>query len=158
MAKTRFAETEQTTSPDAKRDLAWRQNGRDAVSAQVEQMILRRGSDGLADCVPRTVKAAAAWVLDVLIEGPQKDESIRRDSKGGWTTPYSDRALFLAAKFLGLPAGQQEAIAAHAREGLRWRGDNTEFLDRVAVERLMTDNVERAKRALTAMPRMNAGG
>lgn len=151
MAKTRFTETEQTTSPDAKRDLAWRQNGRDMVAAEVEQMLTRRGAEGLPDCVPKTVKMAAAWIMDVLIDPPAEDETIRRAPAFGgftWRTPYRDRAVSLANKFLRLPPDDQVAICAYARNGIKWRGDDVYFLALLAAERPRPDNVERAKKAL----------
>lgn len=141
----------QPISADTKRDLAWRQNGRDMVAAEVEQMLTRRGSDGLPDCIPNTVRQGAAWILDVLIDPPADDESIRRvPAFGGftWQTPYRDRAAYLAHKFLSLPSSDQAAICAYARNGLKWRGDDVYFLALAAAERARPDGVERAKRAL----------
>ena len=136
-----------TESLDAKRDLAWRQNGRDMVSAEVEQMLARRGSDGLPDSVPKTVKMAAAWILDVLIDPPADDETIRRVpafTGFRWETPYRDRAVYLANKFLRLPPDEQATVCAYVRTGIRWRGDSIEFLALLAAERLRPDMRERA--------------
>lgn len=124
-----------TTSPDAKRDLAWRQNGRDMVSAEVEQMLRRRGSQGLPDAMPKTIQAAVAWLLDYLIDPPAEDETVRRVpafTGFSWMTPYRDRAVFLAAKFLGLPPQDQQDVLFYREKGIRWRGDDVAFLSRLA--------------------------
>ena len=129
-------------SQDAKRDLAWRSNGRDMVSAEVEQMLTRRGSQGLPDTVPKTVKLAAAWILDFLIDPPADDETIRRvPAFGGfaWQTPYRDRAVYLAGKFLRLDEGDMSAVCEHARLGIRWRGDDQDFLRRLLDARSRPD-------------------
>ena len=138
-------------SLDAKRDLAWRQNGRDMVSAEVEQMLARRGSNGLPDGVPKTVKMAASWILDVLIDPPADDETIRRApafTGFRWETPYRDRAVYLANKFLRLPPDDQAAVCAYSRAGIRWRGDGVEFLALLAAERLRPNARERGRVAL----------
>ena len=130
----RFKPDVQPLNTDAKRDLAWRQNGRDLVSAEVEQMLTRRGSQGLPDAMPKTVKAATAWILDVLLDGPAPDESIRQRATASgpaWDTPYRDRAVHLARKFLRLDEGDMSAVCEYARLGIRWRGDDQDFLRRV---------------------------
>ena len=140
-----------TDSLDAKRDLAWRQNGRDMVSAEVEQMLARRGSQGMPGGVPKTVKMAAAWILDVLIDPPADDETIRRApafTGFRWETPYRDRAVYLANKFLRLPPDDQAAVCAYSRAGIRWRGDGVEFLALLAAERLRPNARERGRVAL----------
>ena len=141
-------------NPDDKRDLAWRQNGRDLVSAEVEQMLTRRGSQGLPDTVPKTVKQAAAWILDFLIDGPADDETIRRvPAFGGfsWQTPYRDRAVYLAHKFLRLPEDGMAHVCSYARSGIKWRGDEVEFLALLAAERLRAGARERGRAALSAV-------
>lgn len=141
----------QTPSGDAKRDLAWRQNGRDMVAAEIEQMLTRRGSQGLPDVMPKTVKSAAAWILDLLIDPPADDESIRRvPAFNGftWQTPYRDRATYLAAKFLRLTEMEQAQVCVYARSGIRWRGDSVEFLALLAAERLRPNARERGRAAL----------
>lgn len=141
-------------NPDAKRDLAWRQNGRDMVSAEVEQMLTRRGSQGLPEAMPKTVKAAAAWILDLLIDPPADDESIRRTPAFNgftWQSPYRDRATYLAAKFLRLTELEQAQVCVYARNGIRWRGDSVEFLALLAAERLRPNARERGNAALGRM-------
>ena len=141
-------------NPDAKRDLAWRQNGRDMVSAEVEQMLTRRGSQGLPDAVPKTVKMAAAWILDALIDPPADDETIRRAPAFNgfrWDTPYRDRAVLLANKFLRLTAEDQASVCAYSRAGIRWRGDSVEFLALLAAERLRPNALERGRVALDGL-------
>ena len=141
-------------SQDAKRDIAWRQNGLDMVSAEVEQMLARRGSQGLPDAMPKTVKAAAAWILDVLINPFADDETIHRvPAFGGfsWQTPYRDRAVHLAAKFLRLPEADQSAVMAYARSGIKWRGDDVAFLALLAAERLKPNTRERGRAALATV-------
>ena len=147
-------------NPDAKRDLAWRQNGRDMVSAEVEQMLTRRGSQGLPDTVPKTVKLAAAWILDCLIDGPADDETIRRAPAFGgftWQTPYCDRAVYLAGKFLRLDETAMANVCAYARSGIKWRGDDVEFLALLAAERLRAGTRERGREALNAIAEKNIG-
>lgn len=151
MSKFKRDEAQPSLSPDAKRDLAWRQNGRDMVSAEVEQMLRARGSEGLPECIPRTVRQGAAWLIDVLIDPPADDETIRRTpafSGSTWATPYRDRAVYLARKFLSLPPRDQAAVCAYAQNGLRWRGDDVNFLALVAAERVRGDGLDRAKRAI----------
>ena len=129
-------------SPDAKRGLAWRKNGRDMVAAEVEQMLTRRGSDGLPDAMPKTVRAATAWILDVLLDGPAPDESIRQRATASgpaWDTPYRDRAVYLARKFLRLDEGDMGAVCEYARLGIHWRGDDQDFLRRVLDARSRPD-------------------
>ena len=141
----------QNLNPDAKRDLAWRQNGRSMVSAEVEQMLTRRGPQGLPDAMPRTVQAAAAWILDFLIDVPADDESIRSaQALGGcmWRTPYRDRAVGLAHKFLRLDELGMANVCAYARSGIKWRGDDVEFLALLAAERLKPNTRERGRAAL----------
>lgn len=139
-------------SPDAKKDLAFRQNGRDMVSAEIEQMLSRRGSEDLAAVVPRSVRQAAAWILDVLIDPPAADENIRTTySASGvawWVTPYRDRAVYLARKFLRLPEGEQTQVCAYALSGTKWRGDTLEFLALLAAERLKPNADRRGEQAL----------
>ena len=154
MSKSRFTESQQPISPDAKRDLAWRQNGRDMVAAEVEQMLTRRGSQGLPDCIPKTVKQAATWIMDVLIDPPAADESIRRAPAFGgftWHTPYRDRAVHLAHKFLRMEPDDQAAVCAYSRSGIKWRGDGVDFLAMLAAERARPDRVERARRAMATL-------
>ena len=144
-------------SHDAKRGLAWRQNGREMVSAEVEQMLTRRGSQDLPEAMPKTVKAAAAWILDVMIDPPAQDETVRRvPAFGGfsWQTPYRDRAVHLARKFLGMSEADQAAVMAYARSGIKWRGDDVEFLALLAAERLKPNVRERGQAALATV----AGG
>lgn len=145
-------------NPDAKRDSAWRQNGRGMVSAEVEQILTRRGSQGLPDALPKTVKAAAAWILDCLLDAPAEDETIRRvPAFGGfvWQTPYRDRAVYLAQKFLRLPAVDQAQVVDYALSGIRWRGDDVEFLPRLAHEGHRAGIRERGRAALaTATQKM----
>ena len=127
---------------DAKRGLAWRQNGRDMVAAEVEQMLTRRGSQGLPDAMPKTIKAATAWILDVLLDGPAPDESIRQRATASgpaWDTPYRDRAAYLARKFLRLDEGDMFAVCEYARLGIRWRGDDQDFLRRLLDARSRPD-------------------
>ena len=150
----KFKQDAQPISADAKRDLAWRQNGRDMVSAGVEQMLIRRGSDGLPDGVPKTIKTAAAWILDVLIDPPVDDESIRRTPAFNgftWQTPYRDRAVYLAEKFLRMPSADQANVMAYARSGIKWRGDDVDFLALLAAERLKSNASERGRAALAAV-------
>lgn len=130
----RFDDAPTTLSTDAKRDLAWRQNGRSMVSAEIEQMLARRGSADLAEDVPKTKIAAAAWIMDVLLEPPAGDETIRRvPAFGGftWQTPYRDRVVHLAKKFLRMPAIEQDTVLKYVRQGIRWRGDDPDFLERI---------------------------
>ena len=144
-------------NPDAKRGVAWRQNSRDNTSAEVEQILTRRGSQGLPDAVPKTIKSAAAWILDVLVDGPADDETIRRvPAFGGfmWQTPYRDRAVYLAHKFLRLPDDGMAQVCAYARRGIKWRGDDVEFLALLAAERLNPNVRERGRAALATV----AGG
>lgn len=135
-----------TSSPDQKRELAFRQNGRDMVSAEVEQMLRRRGSDGLPDEMPKTIAACTAFILDVLIDPPADDETIRRVpafAGFSWETPYRDRVVYLARRFLALPVPTQRQIISYAKSGLKWRGDDPEFLALVAAAKLtgkQTDN------------------
>ena len=148
------SDEQQTLNGDAKRDLAWRQNGRDMVLAEVEQMLARRGSQGLPDSVPKTVKMAASWILDVLIDPPAEDESIRRaPALNGfrWDTPYRDRAVLLANKFLRLTAEDQASVCAYSRAGIRWCGDSVEFLALLAAERLRPNARERGRVALDGL-------
>ena len=147
----KFQDDAPSLTPDAKRDLAWRQNGRDMVSAEVEQMLTRRGSQGLPDAMPKMVKAGAAWILDVLIEPFADDETARRiQAFGGyiWLTPYRDRAVLLANKFLRMSEADQAAVMAYARSGIKWRGDDVEFLALLAAERLKPNVRERGQAAL----------
>ncbi len=133
-------------SPDAKRELAWRQNGRDMVSAEVEQMLRRRGSSGLPEAMPTTIQAATAWILDFLLDPPADDETIRpvaAFSGTYWATPYRDRAVYLARKFLSLPTLAQTQIAGYVKRGVRWRGDDVEFLALVAAAKLGGRQVDR---------------
>ena len=142
---------------DAKRGLAWRQNGRDMVAAEVEQMLSRRGSDGLPDAMPKTVRAATAWILDVLLDGPAPDESIRQRATASgpaWDTPYRDRAVYLARKFLRLDEGDMGAVCEYARLGIHWRGDDQDFLRRVLDARSRPD----ARATARAMLANVAGG
>lgn len=132
----------QTVTTDAKRDLAWRQNGRDMVAAEIEQMLTRRGSKGLPEAIPKTIRSGAAWILDVMIDPPADDETIRRvPAFNGftWQTPYRDRAVYLAAKFLHLPEADQEQVCAYVKSGIRWRGDSIEFLALLAATRAKRD-------------------
>lgn len=116
---------------DRGRELAVRQNGRDMVSAEIEQMLSRRGSAGLPDCIPRGVKAAAWWVIDTLLDPRADDEHVRKLSGERWATPYRDRVVYAARKFLRMAPGDQQAVAdAVARSGLRYRGDDAaQFLE-----------------------------
>lgn len=144
-------------SQDAKRGLAFRQNGRDMIAAEIEQMLARRTSQDLPDAMPKTVKAAAAWILDVLIDPPAQDETVRRvPAFGGfsWQTPYRDRAVHLAAKFLRMSEADQANVMAYARSGIKWRGDDVEFLALLAAERLKPNTRERGRAALSTV----AGG
>lgn len=128
-----------TVDHDAKRELAWRQNGRDHTGAEVEQMLRRRGSEGLPQAMPTTIQAATAWILDYLIDPPADDETIRLVPTllgVTWLTPYRDRAVHLARKFLHLPQGEQQGIIAYRKDGIIWRGDDVEFLALLAAERL----------------------
>lgn len=139
---------------DTKRDMAWRQNGRDMVAAEVEQMLTRRGSQGLPDAMPKTVKAAAAWILGVLIDPPAEDEGIRRvPAFGGflWQTPYRDRAVHLARKFLTMQEADQAAVMAYARSGIKWRGDDVALLALLAGERGKPNARERGSAALVGV-------
>ena len=150
----RFKPDVQPLNTDAKRDLAWRQNGRDLVSAEVEQMLTRRGSQGLPDAVPKTVKQAAAWMLDFLMDPPADDETIRRApafTGFRWDTPYRDRAVHLARKFLRLPEDGMAHVCSYARTGIKWRGDDVEFLALLAAERLRAGTRERGRAALSAV-------
>lgn len=143
----------QSLTPDAKRDLAWRQNGRDMVAAEVEQMLSRRGSDGLPDATPKTIKAAAAWILDLLIDPPAADETIRRTPAFNgftWQTPYRDRAVYLAGKFLHMAADEQAQVCAYARSGIRWRGDSIDFLALLSAERAKANSSDVGREALRA--------
>lgn len=145
-------EAPQTMTHDAKRDLAWRQNGRDMVAAEVEQMLTRRGSQGLPEAMPKTIKAATAWILDLLIDPPAEDETIRRApafNGFAWQAPYRDRATYLAAKFLRMSDLEQAQVCAYARTGIRWRGDDVEFLALLAAERLRPNVRERGRDALS---------
>lgn len=140
---------------DTKRDMAWRQNGRDMVAAEVEQMLTRRGSQGLPDAMPKTVKAAAAWILGVLIDPPAEDEGIRRvPAFGGflWQTPYRDRAVHLARKFLTMQEADQAAVMAYARSGIKWRGDDVALLALLAGERGSQTPVSAAARRWWGFP------
>lgn len=156
----KFKQDQQPLNQDTKRDLAWRQNGRDMVSAEVEQMLTRRGSQGLPDAVPKTVKTAAAWILDFLIDPPADDETIRRTPAFGgfiWQTPYRDRAVYLAGKFLRLEETSMANVCSYARSGIKWRSDDVEFLALLAAERLRTGTRERGRAALNAITEKNIG-
>lgn len=150
----KFKQDEQPISHDAKRDLAWRQNGRDMVSAEVEQLLNRRGSQGLPGDVPKTVKMATSWILDVLIDSPAADETVRRvPAFNGFTlaTPYRDRAVYLANKFLRLDEASMANVCAYVRAGIKWRGDDVDFLALLAAERLKSNATERGRAALSAV-------
>ena len=156
----KFKPDQQPLNQDAKRDLAWRQNGRDMVAAEVEQMLTRRGSQGLPDAVPKTVKSAAAWILDFLIDPPADDETIRRTPAFNgfiWQTPYRDRAVYLAGKFLRLDEAGMANVCSYARSGIKWRGDDVEFLALLAAERLRAGTRERGREALNAIAEKNIG-
>ncbi len=155
MSNSKFKREEfQGASADAKRDLAFRQNGRDMISAEIEQMLVSRGSHDLPDALPKTLKAATAWILDVLADPFSDDETVRRvPSFTGffWATPYRDRAVYLARKFLSLQRADQEAVMAYARSGIKWRGDDVEFLALLAAERLKPNTRERGRAALATV-------
>lgn len=145
-----------TISPDAKRELAWRQNGVDMVSAEVEQMLRRRGSQGLPEGFPKTIAHATAWLLDYLLDPPAEDETIRRIpafTGFAWLTPYRDRAVYLAAKFLGLPPDDQQDVLFYREKGIRWRGDDVAFLARIDAAR-SGDEIQREHEANGAVRRL----
>lgn len=138
-------------NPDAARELAQRQNDRDMVSAEIEQMLRRRGSHDMPDAMPKTIQAAVAWLLDYLFDPKADDEGIRRVpafTGFAWLTPYRDRAVYLAGKFLSLPADEQAAVLGYREMGIRWRGDDAAFLARVAAERSRGVTGENAMAAL----------
>ena len=146
-----------TANLDAQRELAWRQNGRDMVGAEVEQMLRRKGSEGLPETMPKTIQAATSWILDYLIDPPDDDESIRRMpafTGFAWRTPYRDRAVHLASKFLHLPPTDQQAIIAYRQDGIRWRGDEVWFLALLAAETLKIQSMEAGKLAAYLRPRL----
>ena len=120
------------------------------VGAEVEQVLRRKGSEGLPEAMPKTIQAATSWLLDYLIDPPDDDESIRRMpafTGFAWRTPYRDRAVYLAGKFLSLPESEQRSIIAYRKDGIRWRGDDAWFLALLAAETLKIQSMEAGKLA-----------
>lgn len=143
----RLGDNEQPQDGDnsAKRSAAIESNTYQSVLAEVERMIMNRGSMGLPDAIPRTVHAAAEWIVGRLFDPRDKGPDGKGDFEavqqipafGGhrFTTPYRDRIIYLTKKFLSLPPIDQDKVCDCENRMVKWRGD-----DMYSWALLMSDN------------------